>query len=282
MKLAAAAMLTALLALAPAARAETQAGDQANPEQPSEAWTYLREEVFPGRSVQDAGDMIRLDAPYRAHDAAIVPVEIEIAPPFGRTVRHVTLIIDENPAPVAGEFDIGPAMGQSVFLSTRVRVNAYSNVRVVAELDDGALYQSARFVKATGGCAAPALKDADAALAAAGQMRLRVFDFAAAAAQAARPPSTRHEAQLMVRHPNYSGFQMDQVTQLYIPPFFVDEIEVRQGEDLVFRVVGGISLSEDPSIRFAFIPNGASAFSVHATDTDGGVYEGSFPVATGS
>ncbi len=235
--------------------------------QPSEAWADLSDSLFPDRVIAEAGDMIALDAPYRAHDAAAVPIEIRIAPPLGRVVERFTILIDENPAPVAAEVAVGPGLGREIALSTRVRVDAYSHIRVIAELDDGTLHQSARFVKASGGCSAPAAKDAEAAAAAAGRMKLRTFEGGAP------------EAQLLLRHPNHSGFQIDQVTLLPIPPWFVDVIEVRQGGALVMRVTGGISLSEDPAIRFRYVPNGAAALDVRVEDTEGAVFEAAFPVA---
>ena len=244
------------------------AQERDNPEIIGETWPDLQQLIYSGRPVHDGAHFIALAAPYRAHDAAVVPIEIEITAPPGRKVTRFSVIIDENPAPVAAVIDAGPSLGRDIHLSTRIRIESYSNVRVVAELDDGALYQVARYVKASGGCAAPALKDADAALAAAGQMRLRVFGDA----------TGRAEAQVMVRHPQYSGFQIDQVTLLPVPAYFVESLEVTQGDDLVFRVEGGISLSEDPSIRFGFTPNGAERFVVRAVDTHGEEFLGSFPV----
>ena len=44
-------------------------------------------------------------------------------------------------------------------ISTRVRVNSYTNVHAVAELSDGKLYVVKTYVKASGGCSAPAVKD---------------------------------------------------------------------------------------------------------------------------
>ena len=261
------ALLAAAIAIGLAAAAPAAAQTRAGPAEASEAWADLSGSLFPGREIADAGPMIAIDAPYRAHDAATVPIEIAIAPPEGRSVERFTIVIDENPAPVAAEIEVGPGLGRDVALSTRVRVDAYSAIRVVAELDDGSLAQSGVFVKASGGCSAPAMKGADEALAAAGQMRLRTF--------AENGP----EAQLMIRHPNHSGFQMDQVTLLNIPPWFVDVIEVRQGDELVMRVSGGISLSEDPSLRFHYVPNGAPAFAVRVEDTERGVFAASFPTA---
>jgi sulfur-oxidizing protein SoxY len=268
-RLALAAALAAALAL-PAA-----AGEIRNPLQDGETWQSLRADLYGEREIRDGAHLLAFEAPYRAHDAAMVPVEIRERAGTGAEIVSLDLIVDENPAPVAAEFAFGEAM-QDVDLATRVRVNAYSNVRAVAETADGALYMVGRFVKASGGCSAPAMKDADAALANLGKMKMRVYDAAEAPA-----PGTR-EAQIMIRHPNYSGLQMNQLTRLFIPAHFVREIEVRAGEAMVFRMTGGISISEDPAIRFRFRDGGAGALEVHAEDTEGAVFEGSFPVGGAS
>jgi sulfur-oxidizing protein SoxY len=101
-----------------------------------------------------------------------------------------------------------------------------------------------------------------------GKMKLRQF----------AASSGKREAQLMLRHPNNSGFQMDQVTRLYVPARFIRDLTVRQGGDLLLQVEGGISLSEDPNIRFDYLPNGAAAFSVEAIDTDNATFRAEFPV----
>ncbi|MEL6217204.1 MAG: thiosulfate oxidation carrier complex protein SoxZ, partial [Pseudomonadota bacterium] len=53
-------------------------------------------------------------------------------------------------------------------------------------------------------------------------------------------------------------------------------LEVFQGEERLFRMEGGISISEDPVFRFSYNPNGAAEIRVRATDTDGNVFERSF------
>jgi sulfur-oxidizing protein SoxY len=40
---------------------------------------------------------------------------------------------------------------------------------------------------------------------------------------------------------------------------------------------GGISISEDPNIRFSYLPNGASTFRVEASDTGGHVFKAEWP-----
>ena len=84
----------------------------------------------------------------------------------------------------------------------------------------------------------------------------------------------------MIRHPNFSGLQRDQVTLLNIPAHFIDRLEVRQGEDLLFSLQAGISISEDPVFRFAYAPNG-QPIHVHAEDTDGNTWDHSFDAVNG-
>ncbi|WAC26952.1 quinoprotein dehydrogenase-associated SoxYZ-like carrier [Ancylobacter sp. SL191] len=234
-------------------------------------WKALKPDVFGERSIAEASPLVRLTAPTRAEDAAMVPIEAEVMLPAGdtRTVKKLTLIVDENPAPVAATFSFGGER-HDVTLGTRLRVNSYSYVRAVAELSDGSLHMGARYVKASGGCSAPAMKDEEQALKNLGQMKLRVVDDRPLgdATQASRVS----QIQLMIRHPNYSGLQIDQITRGYIPAKFVDNIEVRQGEELVFSMVGGISLSEDPAIQISYEPSGKE-IDVRAGDTDGRTFE---------
>lgn len=230
-------------------------------------WPGIAKEQFAGRAIAEDG-AVSLEAPVRAEDAALVPLTIRV--PAGAKAKSITLVVDKNPAPVVATFTFGPAAGEGErMISTRVRVDMYSNVRVVLETTDGQLHMTTKFVKAAGGCSAPALKDADDALASIGKTQVRVFDNNGGAASAP-------EAQVMIRHPNYSGMQMNQLTGFYIPAKYVREMEVRRGKDVVFRMEGGISISEDPNIRFTYAPGAAGddAIEVTAKDTDGRVYTG--------
>jgi sulfur-oxidizing protein SoxY len=245
------------------------AGDAPNALQNGATWDDLSYDIVGDAQVQDGSAVFDLDAPYRAYDAATVPVTFS-QPDGAPEIRKLTLIVDENPAPVVAEFEFGPMMGQ-LALETRVRVDRYSNVRAIAETDDG-LYMTGRYVKASGGCSAPALKDAEAAMAAMGQMKLREFGV-----DGPTQSGQRREAQIMIRHPNYSGLQRNQVTHLFIGAHFVDDIEVWQGDDMLFHLTGGISISEDPSFRFSYTDNGSDTIRVKATDTEGNVFEHEFP-----
>ena len=233
-------------------------------------WPGLKTELFQNRAIAGGEGVLALEAPARAEDAAIVPMTLRFATPDA--IKTATLVIDQNPMPMAAAFTPGPDAGVG-FISTRVRVNSYTNVHAVAETRDGGLHADMKFVKAAGGCSAPAVKDQDEAKAHLGQMKYRAFKSADPA---------RREAQIMIRHPNNSGMQMDPLTRLYIPAHYIDRVEVRQGETLIFSMEGGISLSEDPNFRFSYAPNGAKTMSVIAHDNKGNEYKAEWPIAEAS
>jgi sulfur-oxidizing protein SoxY len=246
----------------------------AAPGEPEDPWPDLVRDVFNGRSLADGSGLIAIEMPYRAEDAAIVPVTLRMSLPAAdeRQIKTVTLIIDQNPAPVAAIFVLGSGAGVST-ISTRVRIDSYTNVHAVAELSDGSLHMTKTFVKASGGCSAPTAKSADEGKVSLGQMRFRQL-----AKQQNDATPGLPEAQIMVRHPNNSGLQMDQLTRLYVSAFFVRELRIWQGDQLLFSVEAGISLSEDPNVRFSYRPNGATMFRAEAVDTDGHVFKGEWPV----
>jgi sulfur-oxidizing protein SoxY len=233
-------------------------------------WPGLVQDIFNSRAMDDGTGIIAIEMPVRAEDAAIVPVTLRnlLPPGDSRHVVAITLVIDQNPAPMAARFELGRDAAVSE-ISTRVRVNNYTDVHAVAELSDGKLYVSKTYVKASGGCSAPAAKNAEEASAKLGQMRFRQFSKSSEG-----PASGAREAQIMIGHPNNSGLQMDQVTQLYIPPFFVDDLRIAQDDSPILKMTAGISISEDPNIRFTYVPNGARRVHAEAKDTEGHVFQG--------
>jgi len=232
-------------------------------------WPSLADQIFDGRKVADGKAVLAIDAPYRAEDAAVVPIGIRSLLPMNdaRKLKTITLVIDQNPSPLAATFSIGKRSGIRS-LSTRVRVDSYTNIHAVAALADGGLYAAERFVKAAGGCSAPAAKQ-EADSIPLGTMRFRQFP----------PPagSTLPEAELMIRHPNYSGMQMDQLTRLYVPAHFVSSVHIWQGDQLLLGIESGISISENPAFRFGYLPNGAAEFRAEVHDSEGKVFKKAWP-----
>ena len=170
-------------------------------------------------------------------------------------------------------FSASPEVGERK-LMTRVRVDSFSNVRAVLETADGKLHMVSKFVRGAGGCSAPASKDADEALAMLGKMQVKTI------AQPALGERWR-EGVVMIRHPNFTGMQMDIVSRGYTPARYVDLVEVTRGGSLVLRMEGGISISEDPNLRFNFDGGSGDALEVRATDSDGAKFAGK-SLASGS
>jgi sulfur-oxidizing protein SoxY len=233
-------------------------------------WPELQQLLFGARTVHDGAGVIALEAPERAHDAAVVPLTIEALLPqtAERYIKTVHLVIDRNPAPVAGVFHLTPASG-SATIATRVRVNEYTDIHAIAETSDGELYMASRFVKAAGGCSAPALKDHERAMARLGRMKLNHTPF-----RMAEP----NQVQLLISHPNYSGLQIDQVSRNWIPPDYVRRVEVSYAGQPVLAVEGDISLSENPSIHFSLVPDRPGELAVEVEDSEARSFSESWPV----
>jgi sulfur-oxidizing protein SoxY len=226
-----------------------------------EVWSRIRASLFQDRPIVEAsGDFLRLDAPTRAEDAAVVPISIHTGIPqtVGQYVQNTWLIIDQNPSPIAAKFIFTPSSGQAD-IETRVRVNEYTLIRAVAELNDGSLHMVSKFVKASGGCSAPAGKDPAEALASLGKMKVRV--------EGDVIPGKPSLAQLMISHPNDSGLAFDQMSRNFTPAHFVREISVTYAGKKVMTAEVDISISENPNFRFYFVPEGAGVLAVEAIDS---------------
>ncbi len=230
-------------------------------------WRDLQHALFADRPIGDGSGWLNIEAPARALDAALVPVALTIT--GAKPIKGIYLVIDNNPGPLAGHFIFGP-QGDPHSLKLRVRVNAYTYMHAVAETRDGQLYSVARFVKAAGGCSAPAGGDERQALQDLGRIKVRLL----------RPfvAGKPMEAQLMIRHPNFNGMQMDQVTRMVTPAMFIRTIDVSYDGAQVMHLDSDISLSSDPVIDFGFIPPQKGQLKVLVRDTKDATFGQSFDV----
>jgi sulfur-oxidizing protein SoxY len=230
-------------------------------------WQALQQALFPGRSLKEGNGIVKLDAPPRAMDAALVPIGISLTD--AKPVKGVYLVIDGNPSPLAAHFTFGPKADPHI-LKLRVRVNQYTDVHAIAESQDGQLFVTTKFVKASGGCSAPAGADDTAALADIGRMKLRlVGDFAAGKPE---------EAVLMVRHPNFNGMQMNQITRYYTPPRFIRTIDATYEGGSIFHLDSDISMSTDPVITFGFVPKAKGQMKIVIHDSKDATFDHTFDI----
>ncbi len=242
------------------------------------AWDEIRAGVFGTRTLHPAGDLVALSAPTRPEDQRAVPIAVEATFKDGRTVRAVTLIVDQNPSPVAAVFDIG-AKREHLKLATKLRLNAATDVRAIVEASDGELYMADRFVKFAGGqasCSAPPQGDPQEIAANMGKMTFEPLGKRAATTEIT--PAAR----LTVSHPNHTGMVLDQLTLLYVPLRIVTDLEVMQGDERVFAMKGSMTMSQNPVVDFDYRVNGAERMHVLARDSDGASWERSFPIGQGS
>ena len=256
MKLQRVALVLAILAVTPALAEETDA-DRA------QRWKDLQHAILDDRPIKDGANVISLEAPDRALDAALVPIKVTLK---GPAIRKLYLVADDNPSPLVGTFTFGPA-ADTHELRLRIRVDAYTYVHAIAETTDGQLYGTERFVKAAGGCSAPATSDPKLAMEHLGQMKLK---------PAMDGPAGIEQVQLLVSHPNFNGMQMDQVTRNYTPARFINKIEVKSGDRLVFDLESDISMSSDPAITFGLSAEAGPKLDVDVKDSARAEFQKSF------
>ncbi len=219
----------------------------------------LKPQFFAGKTIIESNDIIEIEAPYRAEDPALVPIKIvsKIKQTPERYIKKILVLVDKNPYPFVGEFEFFPESGKAD-LAMRIRVNTYSYIRAIAEMNDGKLYMAKKFVKASGGCSAPIGTDLDAAMKRLGKMKFRFSQ--------TLKPGQPAEAQLLISHPNITGMQMDQVTRFVRKPHFMDKLTVTYNGKPVLIAKTDIAISSDPNFRFYFIPEGKGELKAEFTD----------------
>ena len=235
-------------------------------------WEMIRQSLFAGRAMdENAGSVLELDTPTRAEDAAVVPIAIrtKLAQNASNYVKKVYLVIDHNPSPLGAVFTFTPDSGRAD-IETRVRIEEYTNVRAIAEMSDGKLYMTTNYVKASGGCSAPAGKDLEESMARMGKMKFRI--------ESDVKPGEPTLAQLMISHPNLSGLAMDQVTRLFTPAHFVRKIDVTYGGKPVMSAEVDFTISENPNVRFYFVPRGPGELKAEVIDSNQLKFESSIQI----
>lgn len=219
-------------------------------EDSQDMWQALRQQYFLHRAIIESGEnRIRIQAPGRAENDAMVPVLIELVENYNNSAdpfQKVYLIVDVNPAPLAGLFTLSNnrVMEQ---LKTSVRVNGYTFIRAVGETASGKLYMAKQWVKSTGaGCSAPPGLDQEMHKKRMGKIRFnQVEDNINRRSRSLR---------LVVSHPNNTGMQRDQLSTMLIPENYITNVKVTFNQELVLEADTSFTLSENPNFTFTFDP----------------------------
>ncbi len=248
----------------------------ANATEAKSYWQELKQVVYKDRVILPSKGELTLEAPYRAKDDRRVPVTIKSKFIDGRTIKKITLIIDENPMPVSAVFEM-KAPRKSASFSSFMRFNGPSPLRAIVEASDGKLYMVEKYVKTSGlgACAAPPIGDPKKLMAGIGTMKLQPVKTAEIARKATQ---IKRSAHLTIKHPNLTGLQMDQITLQYILARFVKTIDVSHGETPLFSLTSSISFSQNPELTFDYLFNGSEDITVKLVDTDKATFKQVFPV----
>ena len=250
------------LRLAPLSAAEQ--ATRSDPQTDDTAWEAIREFLFQDRPIDESNPVAKIAAPTRAPNGADVSVKVTAVSPqtADRYIKKHYLVADQNPSPVIGEFALSPKNG-SADIATRIRVDQYTNVRVISETHEGRLHMDKAFVKSSGGCSAPPVSDSEMAALNLGKTRL--ID----------EPTEDGLRKVLVSilHPNHSGLQRDIVTNMTISPHYVTDVVVSNAAgEQVFSVSGDISFSKNPSFEFHYKPSADDVLVAQVTDSQGRKY----------
>jgi sulfur-oxidizing protein SoxY len=230
----------------------------------SPQWDKLRVKLFGTRPIAALPSKVELIVPKRAAFGASVPVKVRSKIPQTPQlyVKRLYLLVDKNPSPVSAVLDLTPDIGQAD-LETRLRVDEYSHIRVVSELSNGELHTDSRYVKVSGGCSAPPNRDQ------LHNIGKTVFKLPNGVTMNAPTP-----ADVSVVHPNDTGFELNHITVMFIPPHFVRSLKVTYAERKLFDADLDFSISENPTFRFNFVPRGPGELKAEVEDSKEGRYTG--------
>ena len=226
----------------------------ADPDQ-NENWLKVKKIMFGEREVHaNAKDVLQLYIAPRAEDAAVVPVLIrtKIDQTPEKYIQHMWLVIDNNPSPVGVKFTLTPESGRAD-IETRVRIETFTPVRAVAEMNDGSLWMATSTIIAAGGCSAPGPR-LQSELRNMGKMKFKLDDVI--------EPNRPAMAQLMIHHPNWSGLALDGAD-----PQFVKEVKVYYGDKFIMSAEVDFTISENPNFRFYFLAKEKAELRAEVVDT---------------
>ena len=236
----------------------------------------LKPAVFPDQEIIEgaAQNILELKAPFRAEDATIVPISIhtKIDQSPDVFIKKIHVYVDRNPTPLVGIFEFTQDSGKAD-LAMRIRVDQFTFVRAIAEMNNGDLYMTKSFVRATGACSAPPPKSIDDSIANLGKMKIKTIG----ELEYNKP----NLVQLKIKHPSITGMQPLKIgSRVMPPPHYVDTMEVDFNGKSILKAQMTFSISMDPAFRFFFVPDGEGVITVKGTDTKRNKFSDTYTVGS--
>ncbi len=233
---------------------------QAQAEADVKLWPVVKEAFFPKRDIQEV-DFLKVDGPKRAESGAQVPVTFtyDKAAANGVVIKKLYVIVDANPIQLASTYHLTDKLA-GFQMSTRIRQESDSFIRLIGETADGKLYMGKREIRAAGGCGGTVDNNESEIRAAAGKIKFNVD---------ASNPAAPATATFNIRHVMRTGLQRDLVSQGYVPAFYINKTTFSYNGEPLMTVDVGVGTSEDPYMKFNFIADKPGKLEVVATDNEG-------------
>lgn len=183
-------------------------------------WPALRRSLLGDAPIADQA-RLRVIAPSVGENSASVPVTVEFDPALGE-VEEFLVIVDKNPFPLVAR--VYPHVPMQSF-SLRLRMQTAGPVRAAARDSDGVWHVALTKVRVSGGgCSVASGGGPGARDRRHGQVNVAVFG---------RMDGSKVRFQVV--HPMETGLAKT-AEGTPIPPFYVQKIEVRSGQTLLYRV----------------------------------------------
>lgn len=215
-------------------------------------WPVIAEAFFKDRVVTETPARIHISAPAQAEDAALVPISIHLAESHGFDKWY--LFIDANPIMLTLTTHL-PDTTHAFMLSSRIRLDANSKVRVIGEQPDGQLSMAVVEIRTPGGGCGGAVSQDEAALRAnAGKIKLQQSE-------------DRQTTILQINHPMRTGFERT-VYGYFAKAWYLQKVEWRQAENKLFELQLGPGISANPYFRVAY-PLDMANLTIQLLDNEG-------------
>lgn len=224
-------------------------------------WPAMKEAFFAGKKIED-GPFIKLEAPKRAESGAQVPLTLTIDKPVtgADAIKKVYLLVDANPIQLAAIYHFTPLNGQAQ-IDTRIRMETDSYIRAIGETADGRFFMSTTVVRAAGGCGGALEVNMAEIRASSGKIKMNVSE--------PLKKGEVNQATFRIKHPMMTGLQRDLSTGGFWPAFFINKVAFTYNGQPLMHADLGVAISEDPYMRFNFVPDTPGKIEAKAEDNEG-------------
>ncbi len=223
---------------------------------PDTWWPHIQESFFAGQPIQDGEPFIRLHAPERAEDASLTPFSFQVELPPGDALKRAYLFTDANPIPLTALFHF-PDSTHQADMSTRIRLDKNSYVRVIAETTAGRLFMHRIAIKTPGGGCGGGVGGDEASLRQqAGRIKLKTEPGAIG---------------FHIRHPMRTGFERTPMGY-YAKAWFINRLDFSMNGHPILGIDIGPGISADPYFRIGYPGAEPGRIAVEAADNEGNRY----------